>query len=719
MRKSMLFPVLLSVAACSGPGSDSDSRTVADVAAFAGEMPIADPWLRRQLPPGTLSYQRIPHPFGLLAIPKGNTFDAALGSEANIGNLIAIQRAFVENLGAELPPVRWFDALRSPIEIAAVGLPVPSAMIGATLSFRANADFEAFVDELSELAPVTLAGPLDAEGFGQLAGAPVPILVHFDDATGRLALYGGMFADPATFATLLEPPADAADHPMHALEAQVDDSGQGLFAWIDATQALPMGAAFMPPEMMQSLTAAGIDRMRALAVGTGVANGKGRLMLVADLGTGDASRPLPILGNEITATAVGEIRKLFLLSLPAAGEFTRLETTILATLPPESADEWAGAKAAFAEVSGTSIEEVLSALGPELMMFSDDAGDIFAVHVRDRALLDGMLERWAAAVGVPIESRDVGGGTIRYWELPGSFGMPTEAIGEVPFVDVLGRMRNRVYWVADGDYLYLAGTPQVLIDRIDAGADVGIAEWLDETQRFDVSSALVAATGTVERLPRTMYNAYIGVMQTFADVAGAEYDVWAMPTANQLGLPERGSLGLAVNLGEPYVSIELSYESHPFELLLGGGGMAAVAGLGIAAAVAIPAYQDYTIRAQVSEGLNLAAALRLAVAAAWNETGQAPADRAAAGLAPDGGDAQGAYVAGIDVVDGEIVIRYGNQAHAMIAGTTLALTPYETENGSIEWRCGYAAPPAGGEAIGSVSVGGTTIGQQYLPSNCR
>ena len=718
MRKSILISGLVSVAACSGPGSDTGSPAAVDVPAFAGEMPIADPWLRRQLPPGTVTYERIPHPLGLMAIPKGNTFDTALGSEANIANLIAIQQAFVENLGADLPPVRWFDALRSPIEIAAVGLPAPSAVVGATLSFRANADFEAFVDELGQFAPVALSGPLDADGFGQLVGAPLPILVHFDDATGRLALYGGMFADPATFATLLEPPADGAAHPMHALEAQIDDSGQGLFAWVDATQALQMGAAFMPPEILQSLTVAGVDRMRALAVGTGVANGKGRLKLVADFGTGNASRPLPILSNEITATSVGDLRKLFLLSLPGADELTRLETAILGTLPPESADGWAEAKAAFAEVSGTSIEEVLSALGPELIVFSDDAGDFFALHVRDRALLDSVLDRWATAAGVPIESREVGGGTIRYWELPANFGMPPGMNQEVPFIDVLGRMRNRVYWVADGDYLYLAGAPQVLVDRIDMGADVSIAEWLDETQRFDVSSSLFAATGTIERLPRTMYNAYIGVMQAFADLAGAEYDVWAMPTANQLGLPQRGSLGLAVNLGEPYVSVELSYESHPFELLFGGG-MAAVAGVGIAAGIAIPAYQDYTIRAQVTEGLNLAAEPRSVVAESWNETGQAPADRAAAGLTPEAGDTQGAYVAGIDVVDGEIVIRYGNQAHAMIAGTTLALTPYEIEDGSIEWRCGYASPPTGGEAIGAVSTDGTTIGQQYLPSNCR
>ena len=727
MRNRALFTVLLSavLVACSNAGPGSDEREPVDIDAWAGDLPISAPWLREQLPPGTLTYERIPHPLGLLAIPKGNIFDTALGSDANIRNLINIQQGLADNFAVELPPLRLFDALRSPIEIAAVGAPpLTSVMIGATMSFRSNAEFESYIAEAGQLAGpgMGLAAPLDDEGFGQILlppGLPIQIFVNFDAATGRLAIFGGLLSDRGTFATLLEPSTGTPEHPMHAIEAQIDDSGQGLFAWLDAEQALQAGAAFMPPEAVQMISTL---QVRSLGLGAGVADGKGRLKLLFDVGSGNADRPLPIVSNEITATSVGETRHLFLLSIPSADEFSRLETVIFANFPPQARDGWGQAKAAFAEATGTSIEEILSVIGPEVITVSDQAGDYLGLHVQDHELFDSVVEQWTTQAGVSINERVVEGETIRFLELPSTLvGMPQEALaGEAAAIlGIIGRMRTRLYWVADGDYVYLSATPQMLIDRISIGADSSVAEWLAEDQRVDMSSSLIAATGSMERLPRQMYNAYVGVTQTIADLVGAEYDIWAMPTVNQLGLPDRGTLGASINLGEPYVSLELSYESHPAEMLFGAGGMATVAAVGIVAAIAIPAYQDYTIRAQVAEGLSLAAAPKAAVAEGFLNSGEAPANRTAAGMTADASDSQGRFVQSVDIADGEIVVNYGNASNAQISGMTLVITPYVSSSGSVVWRCGHAAPPPGLEALGAASLGGTTLQQQFLPSACR
>ena len=614
MHKHLFLPVLASAAlsACSSAvpqttdQARSDVEVRVDIEPWSGELPISAPWLRERLPSGAVAYQRIPHPLGLMAIPKGNALDAALGSQANIQNLVSIQQGLIDNLGVELPPARLLENLRSPIEVAVMAMPSPSALVTATLSLRTNTEFEAFVAELGEHLPVTLTGPLDAEGFGQLAGAPIPIQVRFDEATGRLALFGGLFVDQATFASVIGSANGPSEHPMHLLESQIDASGQGFFTWVDAAQAMQTGAPFIPAEVAARLASSGADQIQALAAGVGVANGKGRLKFLADVGADNPDRRIPVIRNEITATSVGVPAGLGLVSAPSAGEFTRLEALLTAHLPPEGADGWAKARAAFADASGASIEEFLAAVGPELIVVSDRVGDYLALHVRDHALLDSILGRWAEIRGVGIDQRAVGTQTVRYIDVPRVLRLPDAAAegDSNTFAGLMSQIHNRVYWIVDGDYMYIARTPQVLVDRIGIGADTGIAGWLEDTQRIDVSSSLLAATGSARNLPRIMYNAYISGMQSFADLVGVEYDVWSMPTANQLGLPDRGTLGATVNLGEPYVSLELSYESHPAEILFAAGG-ATAAVAGIVAAVALPRFRSRIPSPQVTGAASL------------------------------------------------------------------------------------------------------------------
>jgi len=139
--------------------------------------------------------------------------------------------------------------------------------------------------------------------------------------------------------------------------------------------------------------------------------------------------------------------------------------------------------------------------------------------------------------------------------------------------------------------------------------------------------------------------------------------------------------------------------------------------IGMLAAIAIPAYQDYTIRSQVTEGLNVAAAYKAAVAeaAANGEAFSAMTTDSLQLTQPS----PAKYVERLDVVNGAVHIQYGGQVNHLIAGKSVVLTPGIDAENNIVWLCGYREPPAGVAVPPEVEAAPTTVPQKYLPQACR
>jgi type IV pilus assembly protein PilA len=152
--------------------------------------------------------------------------------------------------------------------------------------------------------------------------------------------------------------------------------------------------------------------------------------------------------------------------------------------------------------------------------------------------------------------------------------------------------------------------------------------------------------------------------------------------------------------------------------------MIVVAIIGILAAIAIPAYQDYVIRSQVSEGLAMASATKASVAEFFADRGDWPVSNGDLGIATA---PQGKYVQGITVSNGTITIEYGFDSNDAIDGETLALQPLATDNLDIVWRCGSRALDAGITATETSPAGtdsepsdtSSNVDGKYRPSNCR
>ncbi len=130
--------------------------------------------------------------------------------------------------------------------------------------------------------------------------------------------------------------------------------------------------------------------------------------------------------------------------------------------------------------------------------------------------------------------------------------------------------------------------------------------------------------------------------------------------------------------------------------------MIVVAIIAILAAIAIPAYQDYLVRAQVTEGMTLATGAK---AAEWDfvsNTGRFPTSNVSAGLATNT-SIKGSYVSSLDLAPaGKITVTFsGPKANKSIKNSTLVLSAL-SHGGSIAWTCN-----------------GGTVADKYLPTSCR
>ncbi|HEZ6294180.1 TPA: pilin [Neisseria meningitidis] len=148
--------------------------------------------------------------------------------------------------------------------------------------------------------------------------------------------------------------------------------------------------------------------------------------------------------------------------------------------------------------------------------------------------------------------------------------------------------------------------------------------------------------------------------------------------------------------------------------------MIVIAIVGILAAVALPAYQDYTARAQVSEAILLAEGQKSAVTEYYLNHGKWPGNNSSAGVATSASDIKGKYVEKVEVANGVITATMlSTGVNKEIQGKKLSLWA-KRQDGSVKWFCGQPVTRnANADDDVAAANGNGKIDTKHLPSTCR
>lgn len=690
-------------------------------------------WLREHLPAASIGYVRIPALWAMAGAPRGRASDAMYAATTQVEAFRQVREALMRDpLLASLgeAPLKLLMAQASPVEVAVLG-------IGNQASPGSNVVASVRLDTADSAAAAAMLGSVidmpelsfDAEGFASLQDSGAPVFLHFAPQTQRLTVLGGMFGSlDALRAVLAETATPNPAHPMRALEQHIDSEGHGLLLWLDVPAIRPLLADTLPPEHAWLKPA--LEQGKALALGFGSANGKGRIALRVEFERSPWADHVPSGPFNHNVSVVGRPDWVITAALPTAGHVSKLFDTLAS-----QEEDGTGPETSFAEVdaelvklTGLNLEGWMAPFGRELLVVSDEAGPPYnAVRLADAQALQTLLDTLSRLSGKTVSTHDYKGKTIRHLVLPTVPGLQSameEDLSDMAdtkvkqLMSLYLRIGSHVYWYEDEGWLIMASLPQPLMARIDGAAKrQPLDQWLDKAQGSKRQHALLSVSTELEEVSHTAYHMQLSLLQALADLGNTPLDLFQLPTAQQLGLPRHTGLGAELVMNERQLVLEMNYEHSPLEVLFGSNATASVAVAGVLAAVAIPAYQDYTLRSEVATAVAETGYARQALTEYYQQHGQMPDSDAPLSIELSRTLSSGK---GEITVENGAIFLYFNNTTGPLDNMHLYIVPELDDAGTLHWSCGNAFYDTPYDPLTEPEdLPMTDIPEKLLPSHCR
>lgn len=716
--RCLSFLLLLLVFACSEqPESALEGQDLASSIADRNALTVVPhvAWMSRELPPEAVGYFRLPLLWDALSEPSGDALNNVKASAAHQAQLAKIRQGLLDNVWTQLPtpavaPARLLmQTIRSPLEVVATlppdGSLAPNFLIGTTLKLADGQSFDNVLDELLDLHPqLRRLSPADDQGITTLLAGPLPVYVHFDDAADRLRMFTGASATIAYFRERVT--AQPTENPVATWEQPRDQSGRGLSLWMDLERLWPQVSPMVPEENRVLLEALGVNAIEGLHIARVARDGHGQLLVDLKMPEEGFRKFLPRPSAPVSLTASGSPELLVRLALPSDEEVDQALAQIRSTVPDTSEfDEGlAEVSDAIEEALGVAPGIILRAFGPQYLYVVDDAGTWGGYQVRDSGARDELLSAMAKASDSQMETRSAGGRDYSYWRFrsPWNFGDEitdaTNSPGMLLALSILDRLAVHLFWQEQEGHMVAASVPQVLMARDRLGADTDLGQWLEDGIGVNPDNSVLLIARSHTRGAQGLYHFYLEALLMLADLADVTIDPFELPLWQDAAPGNPGGIALGLDSTAEGLTAHLTFQASPLETLQGTETLVMVYAVGILAAVAVPAYQDYEQRAKVMAANISIGAHQLAIAEHLASQGSFPEDLDAFELPQLGAGTSVSY----DGESGELTVTFDETNAGDLAFGDVRFLPSVDASGYVEWQC-YS----------------DTLPQKLLPATCR
>ncbi|MGJ8662844.1 MAG: pilin [Marinicella sp.] len=666
-------------------------------------------WLRNHLPNETLAYINIPTPWNYLFDAKADALHAVQSLPAHKQQVAAIKQGVKSHYFKLIPPELQdisrllLEHMETSLEVALINdsptAMLPTVAVGSRLQGISAADLAMKLAAVLKTAdPSIELTPADSDSQWTFKVNMFPAFVQFDESSGKLLIYGGMGANEKKLTRLWEQAQTDQLTAINSLSQKSDPSGLNMKMWIAPARMYQLGGAFVPAEQHQMINQLGLDQMDYIWLGAESAQGQSALALHVMMPEAGWRLMLPRANEWFDVDVAGNPRSVIQMALPTAEQ---IEQAISHFKLGEMLSEKDRADMKdlfeFEQKYGFDIYDFFKAYYQQIYMVTDESGSWWAMKIKDNALHDKLNDKMYEFFDIKPESKTLRGIEIMqahfsvYGKIFESAANQSEEMAQ--FNEFIKLFKDHAYWYVEDGIYYMSSVPQILADKRNSPHTTKLSAWLNNNQGDNWDSAILAYGKDVQNMPQSLYHFYLLMLQSLGDMAQAKVDLFELPTAKELNLPDSGRINLVLSSDAEKVSFKFGYEySFAEGILTSESGFALTTMVAIMVAYAVPAYKDYTVRAKVGEQLALAAGMKVGVTEHYLTHNTFV------------GAQEGIVNPGVnfflDDETGTIVIDMAAVDSIFNAGDDIYLEPV-VEEGYIEWIC--------------IS----NIKEAYLPASCR